>query len=65
MSSNINPIGADGAPMEKHHDGRIAGPTRLVMKTIHDMIHRDERAAVAQVPGFKGSPGCWTAKNID
>ena len=63
-----NPIGADGHPMEGHHDGRLAGPTRLVMKTVHDMIHQGERDAVRQIfdrDGLKGNnPGRWTGKNI-
>ena len=60
-----NPIGPDGAPMERHHQGRQDGDTTLIPKTVHDIIHQDERDAVRNVfkkDGLKGNPGSWTGK---
>lgn len=62
-----NPIGPDGYPMERHHPGRLRGETELIMKTVHDMIHEDERDAVRKVlkaDGETGNPGSWTGKRI-
>ena len=60
-----NPIGSDGYPMERHHPGRLDGETEMIMKTVHNMIHADERAAVRTIfrgDGLKGNPGSWTGK---
>lgn len=62
-----NPIGPDGLPMEKHHPGRLKGPTVLIPKTVHDLIHEDERDAVREIfrkDGLTGNPGAWTGKRI-
>ena len=60
-----NPIGPDGLPMERHHQGRQDGATELIPKTVHDIIHQDERDAVRDVfqkDGLGGHPGSWTGK---
>lgn len=62
-----NPTGFDGLPMERHHSGRLKGKTELITKTIHNIIHQDERNAVRKIfkkDGLKGNPGSWTGKNI-
>ncbi|MCF8070069.1 MAG: hypothetical protein K9L30_15920 [Desulfobacterales bacterium] len=62
-----NPIGPDGMPMEKHHPGRLKGGTELIPKTVHDLIHDDERAAVREIfknDGLAGNPNAWTGKRI-
>lgn len=63
-----NPIGEDGFPMERHHPGRLEGPTELILKTVHDFIHQDERDAVKKIldeDGLSGQPGKWTGKGIE
>ena len=60
-----SPIGSDGLPMEGHHRGRLDGHTELIPKTVHDLIHQDERDAVKEVfknDGLNGNPGSWTGK---
>jgi hypothetical protein len=60
-----NPIGPDGLPMERHHPGRLPGPTDLIPKSVHDLIHQTERDAVRDVfrqDGLRGNPGAWTGK---
>jgi hypothetical protein len=62
-----NPIGSDGFPMENHHPARQAGPTELIPKCVHDIIHQNERDAVRDImqqDGLAGHPGRWTAKHI-
>ena len=62
-----NPIGPDGLPMERHHRGRLWGPTELIPKTVHDIIHQDERNAVREIfkkDGLKGNVNAWTGKRI-
>jgi hypothetical protein len=62
-----NPIGPDGYPMEDHHNGRLKGPTEKVLKTVHDLIHQDERDAVKDIfkkDDLKGNPGMWSGKQI-
>ena len=62
-----NPIGFDGLPMEGHHPGRLKGPTELIPKVVHDIIHQDERDAVREIfkkDGEKGNPGSWTGRKI-
>lgn len=44
-----NPIGPDGLPMERHHQGRQDGDTVLIPKTVHDIIHQNEIDAVRDV----------------
>ncbi len=56
-----NPIGPDGLPMERHHTARQDGETELIWKTVHDIIHQDERDAVRPLIK-KGHPGGWTLK---
>ena len=60
-----NPIGLDGLPMERHHPGRQDGDTELIPKTVHDIIHQNERDAVSDIlqkDGLNGHPGKWTGK---
>lgn len=62
-----NPIGPDGAPMERHHPGRLSGPTELISQTEHYLIHAAERDAVRTIfrmDGFIGNPGAWSGKRI-
>lgn len=62
-----NPIGPDGLPMERHHPGRLKGETELIPKTVHDIIHQNERGAVREIfkkDRLKGNPGSWTGKRI-
>ncbi|MEK7572350.1 MAG: hypothetical protein AAB493_00640 [Patescibacteria group bacterium] len=53
---------------EDHHPGRLAGPTELIPKIVHDIIHQDERDAVRGIfkqDGITGfNPGRWTGKHI-
>ena len=66
-----NPLGPDGSPMEGHHPGRLDGPTVLITKIEHDIIHQDERNAVSDIlkkdnlvkkNGTNYHPGHWTGK---
>jgi hypothetical protein len=62
-----NPIGPEGEPMERHHSGRLDGPTELIWKSVHDLIHESERDAVKGIfreDGLKGNPGAWTGRRI-
>ena len=66
-----NEIGADGYPLENHHQGRLdqePGEVNLIMRCTHWLIHDDEIAAVRQVfdsDGLNGNPNSWTAKVRD
>ena len=63
----MNPIGPDRMPMERHHPGRLAGPTEMVWKSVHDLIHESERDAVRKVfreDGLSGNAGAWSGKRI-
>lgn len=60
-----NPIGPDGLPMERHHPARQDGPTELIPKCVHDLIHEGERDVIRDIlreDGLKGNPGSWTGK---
>ena len=62
-----NPKGPDGLPMERHHPGRLDGGTELIWKSVHDIIHQDERDAVKDVfrqDGLTGRSGGWSGKRI-
>ena len=59
-----NPIGPDGLPMEKHHPGRLKEPTELIPKTIHDLIHEDERNAVRDIFRKDGLTGIRSARRL-
>lgn len=64
----VNPLGPDGMSMERHHPGRLRGPTELISKIEHDLIHESETNAVREIferDKLGGNPRGWTGKHIE